>query len=378
MKKTFILFAFLLTVLFPVSVFGVGNDSATGAKIPKYANVTEIQVDGNDFDRSFSNALNTAASRASSRNQYKIIIPPGRYVQGHSYVIPGNTYVYAVGATITANDSRITIFKGDLTKPTENIIVEGGTWISTVYHDGGSAIRFMGVKNLLLKGVTMKVKRCAHIVEVADVIGFTMTGCTLSGNNTDVNATVNVQPKEALQLDVATPAAMPGGGITSNMFNGKGCHKVLITKNTFVNCARAVGSHSGLTGAEKSPYTYITISGNNIKNCLGEGIHGQDWENTTISGNVIQKCRQTGIYLLDAKNVRVTQNKITDVRKYTGKRKSVYDPSGIYGTGIRITRCRKITADNNQISNIYRKAIVTENNSSGIVCKKNKVSSLKK
>lgn len=378
MKKILLFFVSLLLIFLPVNVLGAGNNSSTGAEIPAYANVTVVSVDPDNFDRSFNNALKEAAVKASTSNQYKIIISPGNYVQGHSYIIPGNTYIYAVGATITAKDNRVTLFRGDVTKPSENIIVEGGTWISTIYHGGGTAIRFMSVKNLLLKNITAKVNRCAHIVELSDVKGVTITGCTLSGNNSDVNATVGVQPKEAIQLDVSTLSAMPGSEVSSNMYNGKGCHKVLITENRIINCARGIGSHSSIIGAEKNPYTYISVKNNVIKNCLGEGIFGQGWKNTTISGNTIQKCKQSGIHLQDASNVWATKNKITDVKRYTGRRKSTYDPEGKYGVGIRILRCKKITVDNNQITKIYSKGIALENNKSGIVCKKNKIKSLKK
>lgn len=74
--------------------------------------MTEVRVDPADFDRSFNNALKEAAVKAGSSNQYKIIIPPGNYVQGHTYIVPGNTYIYAVGSTITANDARVTLFRG--------------------------------------------------------------------------------------------------------------------------------------------------------------------------------------------------------------------------------------------------------------------------
>lgn len=120
------------------------------------------------------------------------------------------------------------------------------------------------------------------------------------------------------------------------------------------------------------------MTGNIIKNCLGEGVFGQNWKNTTISGNTIQKCRQSGIHLQDASNVWVTKNKITDVKRYTESRKSVYDSDGKYGVGIRILRCKKITADNNQITKVYTKGILLEKSKSGIICKKNKIKGLKK
>lgn len=75
---------------------------------------------------------------------------------------------------------------------------------------------------------------------------------------------MNVQPKEAIQLDAVTKNAMGWSGITDNMYNGNGCHKVLIRNNTFTNYVRAVGSYSYPQGVEKNPYTYITLTKNRI------------------------------------------------------------------------------------------------------------------
>lgn len=344
-----------------------GNTRNKGAQLPNYSRVVTVTVSADNFDREFYNALYEASYNASDSVQYKIILPQGSFTQGHSYTIPSNTYVYAVGTTINTTDNRKSIFRGDMTKKTRNIIVEGGTWsaASQSYTGDSTCIRFTGVTNLVLKNLTVNVRRTGHIIELADVTGFTMTGCTLSGNNLDSsNNPINVQPKEALQLDIATKAAIPGYGTKASMYNGKGCHNVIIANNTFINCGRGVGSHSGLKGAEKNPYTYITVKNNIIRNCLGEGIYGQNWINTTIYGNTVQNCKQTGIFILQTRNVVVRSNRISQVRRYTGRRQKVYDAKKKYGCGIMVRQSKKYTVKSNRITNVARrknKGIVKEN-----------------
>ena len=182
----------------------------------------------------------------------------------------------------------------------------------------------------------------------------------------------------ALSISGQSDPSIEAGDVAMVTDRKNQTYNTVITNNTFVNCGRGLGSHSGLKGAEKNPYTYITVKNNVIRNCIGEGIYGQNWKNTTISGNTIQKCRQSGIHLQDASNVWVTKNKITDVKRYTGSRKSVYDPEGKYGVGIRVLLCKKITADNNQITKVYTKGILLEKSKSGIICKKNRIKGLKK
>lgn len=163
------------------------------------------------------------------------------------------------------------------------------------------------------------------------------------------------------------------------MLNGKGCHNVIIRNNRFLNCARGLGSHSGTgNGAEKQPYTNITVVGNTIRNTLGEGIYAQDWRNGTIRNNSISDGKQAGIFLLDASDILISENSIDNVGKYTGQRKSTYDPRGIYGVGMLIRHCSNLYVNNNQISRIYQNGITQEGDDSRITLKNNKIISLKK
>ena len=356
------------------------GSTATGAVIPEYENVVVREVDPENFDRTFNKALLEAGENADRSTQYKIVIPPGNYQAGRRYMIPSNTYVYMVGATVNATGTRVGMWNTDTQNPSENIIVEGGTWttLSQPSTVDGTVVRLVGVRNLVMKDMTIKTKRSGHIIEAADVTGLTVIGCTISGNNKDSKEPYkNVQPKEALQLDVATASAVPGYDHPASMLNGRGCHNILITNNTFSNCGRGVGSHSGTgNGAESRPYTNIIVSGNTITNVLGEGIFGQDWRDCTISNNTITNTRQTGIYLLDASNVRVSANKIGKINKYTGTRKNTYDPNGSYGVGVLVRRSNTVYMDNNQFNKLYG-GIIQELNNKNVTLKNNRTSNLK-
>lgn len=352
--KHIILALFLILLLFPVTLSAApGNKYKMGAIIPVYQNIVTINIDPQFFDKTFMKALAEAREKADKHTQYKIIIPPGRYTIGHKYCIPGNIHIVATGATISATGSRTAVLTSHPDKRAENIILEGGTWSTLPQEPGkiiGAPFRFVGIKNMIMKDMTIQTNRKGHIIEVADMYGFTVEGCTISGNNRDKNEPYyNVQPKEAIQLDVATILAVPGFDTSDYMYNGKGCHKVLIKNNKIFNCARGVGSHSYEEGAEKYPYTNITITGNTFTNLIGEGIYGQNWRNTTITKNKINKCHQAGIFLCQDYNLRVSNNTVNDVRKYTGKRRQTYDPYGKYGTGILIRSTRKSYIENNKI-----------------------------
>lgn len=358
------------------------GSNGKGATIPQYNNIVVKEVDPNNFDRTLNLALLEAEEKANRNTQYKIVIPPGSYQAGRVYRIPSNTHVYARGATINATKTRVTMFSTYSDRRSENIIMEGGVWSTLSQPDSvdGTPVRILGVENVVFQDLTIETKRKGHIIEAADVIGFTIKGCTFSGNNKDSKPPYkNVQPKEALQLDVATESALPSFTTTPGMLNGKGCHNVIISNNRFINCARGLGSHSGTgNGAEKQPYTNITVVGNTIRNTLGEGIYAQDWRNCTIQNNTINDGRQAGIFLLDASNTLICGNSIDDMGKYTGQRKSTYDPRGIYGVGMLIRHCSNLYVNNNRISRTYQNGISQEGESQRITLKNNKIIGLKK
>lgn len=340
-KKLLFLACGLMLLLFPVSVQGAtGKSAATGAKLPTYKKVVTIKVGGANFNKDFRKALAQAKANKDSSKQYKIIIKPGTYTLEYGPIVGSNTYIYAKGATLKGPKKSTVTFKCDPGKSYKNIKIEGGTWDATVqsknYGIDTALIRLAHVQNLIIQDAKFLCKRGGHIFEFSDINGMTIKGCTLSGNT----IYRNVQPKEAIQLDVATKPAM----VNCTPYNGKGCHNVIIEDNQFVNVARGVGSHNEkLKIVEKNPYTNITIRNNSFKNMTGEAIFTMYFKNCTIEKNTIYNAKRAGIYMESCSYNKVYKNTIKKISSFTGDRK-------IYGTGksgiqIRNTSNSRITSN---------------------------------
>lgn len=287
--------------------------------------------------RSLTKFFESAEKNASKKIQYKLTFAKGTYNLEDSFKIPNNTYIYAVGSTFKPAAKVTTCFYNVDKKTGENIIMEGGTWdVSKVdlsslkdakkrerYYNVSMA-KFLGVDNLVLKNITLKCKKKQHMIEFAGINNLLVSGCKFSGNNMDSNAAApeNVQTKEALQLDVATTAAM--GSFASGCASGMGCHNVLIEKCKFTNCSRGVGSHSAKTAQDKDPYTNITITGCTFNKMLGEAIFVQNWKNGTISNNKISNCKRTGIMMISSSYNLLTGNTVKKVKAFSGARAAKY------------------------------------------------------
>lgn len=338
----------------------VGAANARGAQLPDYGNVEEIEISTEDaeadFSKSVRKALKNLEEYSDGSTQYKIIIPPGTYEATGPITLKSNVWIYAEGATIEMADSVNPIFYmgyAEDAKTWENIRITGGTWDGSMQSASKKSgkelprdstfVCLAHIDDLMIEDATFKVNRTKHIMEFSDIHGMTIRGCQISGNNIDKKGDiVGVQPKEAIQLDVATSGAMS----TSKPFNGKGCHDVLIENNTFTKVARGFGSHNEEQGVkEKNPYTNITVRNNTIKNALGEGIFVLHWKNCTIQNNTISNCRRAGICMWDGKSNKVVNNTVSGVKAFTGLRKKTYDS---LRAGVILIESKKSTIQKNK------------------------------
>ena len=364
-KKSIIMLLCMLAlfIAMPVCVSAAGSNGK-GAKLPAYKQVKKVQVDKEDFQRSLQNALETAGRKASNSCQYKIVIPPGEYVLSHVLTIKSNIWIYAKGAKITIADHVSRVMATEPNKSYKNVRVEGGVWDASRQtgrkQKREMMFRFSHVKNMELSGITLKCKRNNHIIEVSDMNGFTVKNCKISGNS----RYLQVQPKEALQLDVATKAAM----INCTPYNGKGCHNVLITGNIFSDVSRGVGSHSYAQGAEKNPYTNITVERNTFKNCKGEAIYFLNWKNCSVLKNKIYNAKHAGIYMQDSSRNKVQNNTIAGVGAYSGERAKTY---GSDRAGVLMRNVNGSHVTGNQASGC-KEAVMENPAGTGNVIKKNK------
>ncbi len=351
------------------------GSSATGAtdifKNMSESKMTVITISNQStFKADLKAAEIDAYEHATKSHPYKIVIAPGTYKTDQSVYLPGNTWLYAKGATIIGTDGGTgaqptsmirnfetctsSFYSGSkagkslyVNNISRNIKIEGGTWKNLECKSenalNGAAIRFSNVRNLIISDVTIKCKKRQHIVEVADIKGMTMKGCSLSGNTVDNSASYNVQPKEALQLDVAIYIKDKNPAFNYSKQTGKGCHNVIIKNNTFKNVARGLGSHNGTYGVvESKPYTNVTVQNNTVQKCAGEGIFAQHWSKCTIKNNTVKNARRAGIYLKESNNNVVRGNKISNIKSFTGKRRKEY---GSYKAGIAVC-----LANNNRIT----------------------------
>ncbi len=332
--KMFLLGSALLILGLPVCVWGApAGAKATGANLPKYQKVVVRKVDvstENSFSTSMKNYLEEAAKKADQNTQYKIVIPPGTYKARYWQTVPSNTWIYAKGATIRAikGKKRMVLLSNQGDSAGENIKIEGGVWDTTTQNKSDSPVtapfRFAHVKNLVFENVTIKANRYAHLIEVSDIQGLTIRNCSLSGNDYEYQ----LQPKEAIQLDVATKEAMPN----MTPYNGKGCHNAVIENNRFNRVARGVGSHNSEVGAEKDPYTNVIVRNNVFKNLKGEAVFIKWWKYCTVDKNTVENGKHAGIYIQSGWKLKVTNNAVKKISSFSGARRKEYgaDRAGVF------------------------------------------------
>lgn len=346
-----LLIGLLLLLCIPMGVQAAAGSKATGAKIPAYSQVVErVVTPEDDFDKVFGDYMKEAKANASRKTQYKIVIEPGEYSVNKTIHLSSNVWIYAKGAVLyKRSGTNILRFEQEKNTSYENIIIEGGSWDTSkqpAQEASNSSLVFLAhVKNLLVKNAVFKSNRYTHIFEMGDAQAVTISGCTFTGN-TMYRDSQDLQPKEAIQLDVATPSAMSG----CVPYNGKGCHNVVIKNCRFQKVARGLGSHSySDKGAEAAPYTDITVTKNKFKNLEGEGVFFLQWKNCTVSNNQITRAKRAGIYSQNSKSVKIIGNTILNTKAFSGERKASY---GKESNGIFMLATSQSVLSKNKISNV--------------------------
>lgn len=347
----FVLSCLAVILCMPLCVHAkTGSRANAGAKWPQYQEIKEYNItsDPSEFYRELRFALEDAAQLGKTSGNsvlYKINLPSGQYTIDAALRVTSNVWISA------QKDTRITV-GGDYgiavvrtynpgeefyTKYVRNVRIEGGVWNTlgkaSDLNPDSILVRFVRMQNVIFEDASFQCRTRNHMFELADIDGLTIRRCRFSGNNMDSKGKVNVQPKEAIQLDVSTQLAVNG----KEPYTGKGCHNVLIENNTFVNVARGIGSHNAKEKSiEKNPYTDIIVRNNVFKKLLGEGIFVLHWKNCTIQDNLITNCKRAGIYLEDCSGVKVAGNKVKKLSAYSGRRRSTYGAATI-GVCVRVS-----------------------------------------
>ena len=365
-----ILAAALLLLCTGLTTEAAKGSNATGASLPQYKQIVTLTIDADDFEKSLKASYKEAEENATNEVQYKLVIPPGNHDTSSALKLYSNMHIYAVGATINATGELSSIFRSD-SESMKNIVIEGGTWTTKKQTSlniiGSTLLRLAHITNLHIKDAAFLVNRNGHIIEFSDAYNVTIERCKISGNN----ISGSLQPKEAIQLDISTEAAMPG----PIPYNGKGCHNFIIRNNIFSQVARGVGSHnfSGI-GVEKIPYSNITISENTFKSSTGEAVFIQFWRNATISKNKISNAHRAGIYLHLSRNNLIKQNTVSKTKMFTGERKKTY---GDMADGIILNQSYKNKISKNKISSCRKTGIRIYLESSNNALTNNQISKCK-
>ena len=246
------------------------------------AGVVTVNVTGEDIETyGAARAIQRGLNRANTVNDAvftKVVVPKGDYTLSDTLVIRSNTCLSLNGVTLRRGHGNMLLVGGnsweeELGYCYRNITIEGGT-LDALYCDDSTMIKFAHAKNVLMKNVTVANKKNSHMMEVAGVDGFTVSGCQFLNQLSDTKGGY-----EAIQLDV-----MKNGNFAGYRNEDLSVTNVLVENSVFRNCPRGIGSH---TAVLNNPHKNITIRNNTFTNMSSIAVEGLNWVNCTITGNTI-------------------------------------------------------------------------------------------
>lgn len=166
-----------------------------------------------------------------------------------------------------------------------NINIIGGTL------DGNGTthplLRFSHSENVTVRGVKFTNIFKQHHFEFAGCRNVSVESCVFDKYLSDNYGSSNNH--EALQIDVLTPTAFPGAGISG--YDGTMNRDITVKNCTFKHCKRGIGSHTGIVGLY---HRNIKITNNKFIDTIGYSIGSINWKDATITGNKMSGAR--GIY----------------------------------------------------------------------------------
>ncbi|MBE5925407.1 MAG: hypothetical protein E7270_00225 [Lachnospiraceae bacterium] len=289
---------YVLSFVLMVLAIGItGNVKADELDyIEKELFTQELAQYSDDISEVVQMYLDEARDYATDDCPYKIIIPEGTYNIDKGFRIYSNTYLYMEGVTLNrVSGSGIFIRSGLWTDKLSgyegyrNITIEGGTLNGNCDKEdyksnNGSFIKMAHCKNVTLKNVTMKNGMDLHYVEVAGIDGFTMSGCKIQGLDNESTADNSKKEIEAVQFDVLhDESRMANFG----EYDDTPMKNVSITKCTFSNVQKGIGSHSMVVGVY---FENVSICENTFTNTSKEAISIEGYRNITIKDNTITNC----------------------------------------------------------------------------------------
>jgi parallel beta-helix repeat protein len=289
-----------LLFVFAVMAVVLSAGSKESVKAADYYNsVTEGTVDGDgyyilkaDTFGGIQEALYEAEEKASASKKYKIVVKPQTYENCMILSIPGNTYLYAEGATFIQEKGKMLnmIIVGSYSSggyDQENITIEGGTWDEN--GNSNTLAKIAHAKNFCMKGVTLKNTKNGHLMEVAGVDGFELDKCRFLDQVLETGA--SSMTYEAVQLDILVKKHFK-----TSYYEDLANRNIKVTGCTFSNVPRGIGSH---TAVLNNPVKNIEIKNNTFEKISSCAVQFINVENCEVSGNTI-KSAPRGITILSA------------------------------------------------------------------------------
>lgn len=245
-------------------------------------NVTAEKIADLGACEAIQDVLDIARDFATDSNIYKIVVAPGAYTLDMALHVYSNTFLSLNGVTFNRGRSGINMLRtgeddfvayGVTGYHYRNITIEGGVFDGKSY--SGTMFKIAHAKNFFMKGVRVQNNYNSHMMEVAGVDGFTVTGCSFLNQTLEKNA----DGYEAIQLDVLYYT-----NLTNCRNEDLSMRNVLVEKCVFENCPRGVGSH---TAVHNNPHNTIVIRNNTFRNMGSAAVQTLNWTNCSITGNTI-------------------------------------------------------------------------------------------
>lgn len=159
-----------------------------------------------------------------------------------------------------------------------SIIGQGKAYIDLNYDKDAVAIMMCHNKDITISGITFQNMYSGHFIEMDATKNVTVKECTFE-NHKDSNN----NNKEAINLD--TPDKETNGfHAVWTSYDKTPNENVLITKCTFNNLERSIGTHKY---SENKLHKKIRIIDNKISNCDEDAIRVMNWSEPVIMKNMI-------------------------------------------------------------------------------------------
>ena len=243
---------------------------------------------------------------------------------GATYYISGNIYlenynrINATGATIISSGGVLRNYPTSVNYGSlKNVIIEGGTWKSSI--EGGytsAMVYFCHGENLVLKNMTIEFNYEGRAIELVACKDVDIDGVTMLG----IGSMESDSLKPALQIDVASSENAPWVEEQGSKYiNGAACEDVTI-ENCLIRGARGICSNYAFKSKE------------------AENFH----KDITIKNNTIVGMNAEGVILFNAANVSVQNNVIVSMGTWA---------DSVYSTGLRFALTGTTKAENDAAKN---------------------------